>query len=51
MFPLIFWTLALQKQLSMVFYKKVFLEISPYSQENTYARVSFYIKLQACNFI
>ena len=33
-------------------YKKVFLEISQNSQENTCARVSFLIKLQAaCNFI
>ena len=33
--------------------KKVFLEISQNSQENTWARVSFLIKLQAgaCNFI
>ena len=31
--------------------KKVFLEISQDSQENTCARVSFLIKLQACNFI
>ena len=33
--------------------KKVFSEISPNSQENTCARVSFLIKLQAkaCNFI
>ena len=30
--------------------KKVFLEISQYSQENTCVRVSFLIKLQACNF-
>ena len=39
-----------------VFYKNVFLEISQNSQENTCARVSFLIKLQAsrtqaCNFI
>ena len=35
------------------FVKKVFLEISQNSQENTCARVSFLIKLQAvaCNFI
>ena len=33
--------------------KKVFLEISQNSQENTCARISFFIKLQAdaCNFI
>ena len=31
--------------------KKVVLEISQNSQENTCARVSFLIKLQACNFI
>ena len=31
--------------------KKVFLEISQNSQENTCARDSFLIKLQACNFI
>ena len=31
--------------------EKVFLEISLNSQENIYARVSFLIKLQACNFI
>ena len=30
-----------------VLYKKVFLEISQYSQENTCARASFLIKLQA----
>ena len=36
-----------------VLWKKVFLEISQNSQENTCARVSFLIKLQAlaCNFI
>ena len=31
--------------------KKVFLEISQNSQENTCARVSFLIKLMTCNFI
>ena len=31
--------------------KKVFLEISQNSQENTCARDSFLIKFQACNFI
>ena len=31
--------------------KKVFLEISQNSHENTCARVSFLIKLQACNVI
>ena len=31
--------------------KKVLLKISQSSQENTCARVSFLIKLQACNFI
>ena len=31
--------------------KKVFLRISQNSQENTCTRVSFLIKLQACNFI
>ena len=31
--------------------KKVFLEISQNTQENTCARVSFLTKLQACNFI
>ena len=44
----------LQKQPPEGFYnKKVFLEISQISQENTCARVSFLIKLQswACNFI
>ena len=30
--------------------KKVFLEISENSQENTCSRVSFLIKLQACNY-
>ena len=34
-----------------VLYKKVFLKISINSQENTCARVSFLIKLLACNFI
>ena len=34
-----------------VLWKKVFLEISQNSQENTCARASFLIKLQACNFI
>ena len=29
----------------------MFLEISQNSQENTWARVSFLIKLQTCNFI
>ena len=33
------------------FVKKVFLEISPNSQENTCDTVCFLIKLQACNFI
>ena len=33
------------------FVKKVFFKISQNSQENTCARVSFLIKLQACNFI
>ena len=32
-------------------WKKVFLEISQNSKENTCATVSFLIKLQACNFI
>ena len=44
----------LQKQPPEGFYnKKLFLEISQISQENTCARVSFLIKLQswACNFI
>ena len=43
-----------QKQPPEVFYiKKVFLKISQNSQENTCARVSFLIKLQAsaCNLI
>ena len=31
--------------------EKVFLEVSQNLQENTRARVSFLIKLQACNFI
>ena len=31
--------------------KKVFLEISQNPQENTYGRVSFLIKFQACNSI
>ena len=31
--------------------KKMLLEISQYSQENTCVRVSFLIELQACNFI
>ena len=31
--------------------KEVFLEILQKSQENTCARVSFLIKLQACNFV
>ena len=34
-----------------VFCKKVFLEISKNSQENTGARASFLIKSQACSFI
>ena len=36
-----------------VLLEKVFLEISQYSQENSYASVSFLIELQAeaCNFI
>ena len=41
-----------QKQPPEVFFeKKAFLEISQNSQENICARVSFLIKLQACNFI
>ena len=36
---------------SGVLCKKVFLEISQNSQEKTCARVSFLIKLQACNLI
>ena len=35
----------------VVFCKMVFLKISQNSHEKTYARVSFLIKLQACNFI
>ena len=31
--------------------KKVLLKISQKSEENTCARVSFLMKLQACNFI
>ena len=34
-----------------VLWKKVFLKISQNSRENTFATVSFLIKLQACNFI
>ena len=34
-----------------VFCKKIFLEISKNSQENTCARASFLIKSQACSFI
>ena len=33
-----------------VLFKTVFLEISQKSQENTCARVSFLIRLQACEF-
>ena len=33
------------------FVKKVFLKLSQNSQEKNYARVSFLIKLLACNFI
>ena len=33
-----------------VFYKKVFLEISQNSQENTFARASFLIKLQLSSY-
>ena len=40
-----------QKQPPECSLKKVFLEISQNLQENTSARVSFLIKLQACNFI
>ena len=41
----------MQKQPSEVFHKKtVFFEISQNSQENTYARASFLIKLQAYTF-
>ena len=40
-----------QKQAPEVFYKKVFLKVSQNSQENTCARISFLIKLQACTFI
>ena len=39
-------TLCFQKQPPEVFYKKVFLEISQNSQENTCTRVSLLIKLQ-----
>ena len=45
---------AIPKPPPEVFYrKKAFLKISQNSQKNTYARVSFLIKLQthACNFI
>ena len=34
-----------------VLWEKVFLEVSQNLQENTRARASFLIKLQACNFI
>ena len=45
--------LCVQKQPQEVFYKKVFLKIPQNSQENTCARVSLIMKLQAqaCNFI
>ena len=46
--------LLIQKQPRAVFlWKKVFLEVSQNSQENTCAIVSFLLKLQAsaCNFI
>ena len=39
--------MLLQKQPPEVFCKKVFLDISQISQENTCARISFLIKLQA----
>ena len=39
-----------QAATSAVVYKKVFLEISQNSQENTCASVLFLIKLQACEF-
>ena len=42
---------TVQKQAQEVFYKKVFLKVWQNSQENTCARISFLIKLQACNFI
>ena len=42
---------TVQKQAPEVFYKKVFLKVWQNSQENTCARISFLIKLQACNFI
>ena len=42
------WSNTLQKQPLEVFYiKKVLLEISQNSQENTCARVSFLLRLQA----
>ena len=41
----------LQADVQKCFVKKVFLQISQNSQERTCARVSFLIKLQACNFI
>ena len=54
MFILLIEFFKIQKQSSGgVLQKKVFLEISQNSQENTCARVSFLRKLQteACNFI
>ena len=41
---------SLQKEPPEVFCKKGFLKYSQNSQENTCARVSFLIKLQAFNF-
>ena len=42
------WTNVVVQRCSI---KKVFLKVSQNAQENTYAKVSFLIKLQACNFI
>ena len=43
--------MAILKQPPELFCKKMFLENSQNLQKNTSGRVSFLIKLQACNFI
>ena len=45
-----YWFIKVQEQ-QPVFYKRLFLKFSQNSQENTCARVSFLIKLQAWPFL
>ena len=51
MFLHFLFTIVAEAATRDVLWKKMFLQISQNSQENTCSRVSFLIKLQVCNFI